>query len=152
MQKSRLRMIFDQCTCQSCTLVLLSNFKFKSWTDSSSMVSALLRLRLGEILDLMWEYGAGCLSRIRAKCKITTYEHVDVNSLHNGAIFLMNLNFMTPDFPHKVWTFWEAHKNLRNLPHSLYIYLVNVQTTRKIFFKFCVLLRNSKLYLSENLK
>ena len=46
----------------------------------------------------------------------------------------------------KVQTFWEAHKNLRNLPHALYIYLVNVQTMRKIFFKFCVLLRKSELY------
>ena len=36
----------------------------------------------------------------------------------------------------KVWTFWEAHKNLRNLPHALYIYLVNVQTVRKIFSNF----------------
>ena len=36
----------------------------------------------------------------------------------------------------KVRTFWEAHKNLRNLPHALYIYLVNVQTMRKIFSNF----------------
>ena len=33
----------------------------------------------------------------------------------------------------KVRTFWEAHKNLTNLLHALYIYLVNVQTTRKVF-------------------
>ena len=38
----------------------------------------------------------------------------------------------------KVQTFWEAHKNLCNLPHALDIYLVNVQTMRKIFFQiFC---------------
>ena len=49
-------------------------------------------------------------------------------------------------WPAKVRTFWEAHKNLRNLPHALYIYLVNVKTMRKIFFKFCVLLRKSELY------
>ena len=36
----------------------------------------------------------------------------------------------------KVQTFWEAHKNLRNLPHALYIYLVNVQTMMKIFSNF----------------
>ena len=35
-----------------------------------------------------------------------------------------------------VWTFWEAHKNLRNLPHALYIYLANVQTMRKIVSNF----------------
>ena len=46
----------------------------------------------------------------------------------------------------KVRTFWEAHKIWKNLPHGLYIYLVNVQTTRKIFFKFCVLLRKSEHY------
>ena len=51
----------------------------------------------------------------------------------------------------KVRTFWEANKNLRNLPHALYIYLVNVQTMRKIFVKFCVLLRKSELYMSLNL-
>ena len=32
----------------------------------------------------------------------------------------------------KVQLFWEGHKNLRNLPHGLYIYLVTVQTMRKI--------------------
>ena len=36
----------------------------------------------------------------------------------------------------KVQTFWEAHKNLRNLPHALYIDLVNVQTMKKIFSNF----------------
>ena len=36
----------------------------------------------------------------------------------------------------KVRTFWEVHKNLRNLPHALYIYLVNVQTMRRIFSNF----------------
>ena len=36
----------------------------------------------------------------------------------------------------KVRTFWEAHKNLSNLPHALYIYLVNVKTMRKIFSNF----------------
>ena len=36
----------------------------------------------------------------------------------------------------KVQTFWEAHKKLRNLPNALYIYLVNVQTMRKIFSNF----------------
>ena len=45
----------------------------------------------------------------------------------------------------EVWTFWEAHKNLRNLPHALYIYLVNFQTIWKIFFISCVLLRESEL-------
>ena len=33
----------------------------------------------------------------------------------------------------KVWIFWEAHKNLRNLPYWLEIYFVNVQSMRKIF-------------------
>ena len=50
----------------------------------------------------------------------------------------------------KVRTFWEAHKIWKNLPHGLYIYLVNVQTTRKIFFKFCVLLRKSELHNTES--
>ena len=46
----------------------------------------------------------------------------------------------------KVRTFWEAHKNWKKtLPHGLYIYLVNVRATRKIFFKFCVLLKKSEL-------
>ena len=31
-----------------------------------------------------------------------------------------------------VQLFWEGHKNLRDLPHGLDIYLVNVQTMRKI--------------------
>ena len=41
----------------------------------------------------------------------------------------------------------EKHTKLKkkNLPHVVYIYLVNVQTTRKIFFKFCVLLRKSEI-------
>ena len=37
----------------------------------------------------------------------------------------------------KVWTIWEAHKIFRNLPHALNIYLVNVQSTRKIFQILC---------------
>ena len=47
----------------------------------------------------------------------------------------------------KVRTFWEAHKNLCNLPHALYNYLVNVKTMRETedFFKFCVLHRKSEL-------
>ena len=32
----------------------------------------------------------------------------------------------------KVRTFWEAHKIWKNLPHGLYIYLVNDQTMGKI--------------------
>ena len=36
----------------------------------------------------------------------------------------------------KVRNFWEVHNNLRNLPHALYIYLVNVQTMRRIFSNF----------------
>ena len=43
-----------------------------------------------------------------------------------------NLNLSGP----KVQTFWEAHKIFRNLSHALYIYLVNVQTMRKIFSDF----------------
>ena len=39
----------------------------------------------------------------------------------------------------KVQSFWEAHKNLRNLPHALDIYLVNVQSMRKIFSNFVCL-------------
>ena len=31
----------------------------------------------------------------------------------------------------KVRTFWEAHKNLRNLPHALYIYLGTIFILRK---------------------
>ena len=37
---------------------------------------------------------------------------------------------------YKVRSFWEAHTNLRNLPHALYIHLVNVQTMGKIFSNF----------------
>ena len=44
--------------------------------------------------------------------------------------------FLTFEGHFKVRTFWEAHKNLRNLPHALYIYLVNVQILRKIFSNF----------------
>ena len=36
----------------------------------------------------------------------------------------------------KVWTFWEAHKIWKNLPRGLYIYLVNIQSMRKIFSSF----------------
>ena len=36
----------------------------------------------------------------------------------------------------KVWTFWEAHKKLRNLSHAFDIYLVNVESMRKIFSNF----------------
>ena len=36
----------------------------------------------------------------------------------------------------EVLFFWEAHKNLRNSPHTLDIYFVNVQTIRKIFSNF----------------
>ena len=36
----------------------------------------------------------------------------------------------------KVRTFREAHENVRSLPHALYIYLVKVQTMRKIFSNF----------------
>ena len=36
----------------------------------------------------------------------------------------------------KVRTFWEALKIWKNLPHTLYIYLVNVQSMRKIFSNF----------------
>ena len=32
----------------------------------------------------------------------------------------------------EVQLFWESHKNLRNLPHGLDIYIVNIQTMRKI--------------------
>ena len=32
----------------------------------------------------------------------------------------------------KVQLFWEGHKKLRNLPDGLYIYLVSIQTMRKI--------------------
>ena len=51
-------------------------------------------------------------------------------------------------FQIKVRTFWEAHKNLSNLPHALYIYLVNSkrQPHEEDFYKFCVLLRKSELY------
>ena len=35
-------------------------------------------------------------------------------------------------FYFKVQLFWEVHKNLRNLPHGLNGYLVDVQTMRKI--------------------
>ena len=38
----------------------------------------------------------------------------------------------TGNYVHKVQTFREAHKNLFNLPHALDIYLVNVQSMRKI--------------------
>ena len=33
-----------------------------------------------------------------------------------------------------------------NIPQALYIYLLNIKTVRKIFFKFCVLLRKPELY------
>ena len=36
----------------------------------------------------------------------------------------------------KVWTFWEAHKIWKNLHRDLYIYLINIQTRRKIFSNF----------------
>ena len=36
----------------------------------------------------------------------------------------------------KVRTFWEAHKNLRNLPHALYIYLVKCPNHEEDFLNF----------------
>ena len=45
----------------------------------------------------------------------------------------------------KVRIFWEAQKNLRNLPHALDIYLVNVQSMRKIAQFLFLLLRKSEL-------
>ena len=42
----------------------------------------------------------------------------------------------------------EKHKKICEIfPHTLDIYLVNIQSMRKIFFKFRVLLRKSELYL-----
>ena len=35
----------------------------------------------------------------------------------------------------KVWTSWKAHKNLCNLPHALYIYLVNKKKHEEDFFQ-----------------
>ena len=35
---------------------------------------------------------------------------------------------------------------MRNLPHGFGIYLLNVKTMRKIFFKLCVLLKKSEIY------
>ena len=47
----------------------------------------------------------------------------------------------------KVRTFWEAHKNLHNPPHAS-----KRPNHEEDFFKFCVLLRKSELYVvSENL-
>ena len=37
----------------------------------------------------------------------------------------------------KVWTFWEAHKNLRNLLHALYIYLVTSKPWARFFQILC---------------
>ena len=48
----------------------------------------------------------------------------------------------------KVQTFWEAHKNLRNLPHALDIYLSSKRPKHEEdFFKFCVFLRKFELYI-----
>ena len=44
----------------------------------------------------------------------------------------MNINFLTV----KVQLFWEGHKNLRNIPHGLDIYLVNVRKIAQIFVAF----------------
>ena len=41
----------------------------------------------------------------------------------------------------KVQTFWEAHKNLLNLPHALYIYLVKLIHSEKAT-KFCEISTN----------
>ena len=56
--------------------------------------------------------------------------------INNYATFIcydLNLSqfwtcWRTGNYVHKVQNFREAHKNLFNLPHALYIYLVNVQT------------------------
>ena len=48
----------------------------------------------------------------------------------------------------KVQLFWEGHKNLRNLPRSLDIYLVNVQTMRKIAQIFVAF--SEKLNFNQN--
>ena len=45
----------------------------------------------------------------------------------------------------KVRTFREALNIWKKNPRGLYIYLVNVQTMRKIVFKFYVLLKKSEL-------
>ena len=38
-------------------------------------------------------------------------------------------------YAHKVRTFWETQKIWKNLPHGLNIFLVYVQTMKKIFFQ-----------------
>ena len=75
---------------------------------------------------------------------------MDQKGVNVKQIFQQNSEFQINNF--KVQTFWEVHKNLRTLPHALYIYLVNVQTMRKIFFKFCVLLKMSEVYQLPSLK
>ena len=55
------------------------------------------------------------------------------NSEPNFAFNPMILRCIYSKIAHKVRTFWEAHKNLRNLPDAFDIYLVNVKSMRKIF-------------------
>ena len=48
--------------------------------------------------------------------------------------YSITFNFLSDSFckSFKVQLFWEGHKNLLNLPHSLHIWLVKAQTKRKI--------------------
>ena len=46
----------------------------------------------------------------------------------------------------KVRTFWEAQKNLFNLPHALYIYLVNLM--KKIFSNFVCFLKSTNFKIT----
>ena len=57
--------------------------------------------------------------------------------------FILSLHL---HFHCKVQTFCEAHQNLRNLHHTLYIYLVNVQTMRKTFSDFVCFLESPTLW------
>ena len=52
-------------------------------------------------------------------------------------------------FDYKVQTFRETHKNLRNLPHALDVYKVNVQSMRKIFLNFVCFSESTKFKRSQ---
>ena len=50
---------------------------------------------------------------------------------------------------HKVQTFWETHKIWKNLPHGFGKSADQRQNHEEDFFKSCVLLKKSELYLSS---
>ena len=88
----------------------------------------------------MRSFWTNCHFRLHSKCAIwqvvfSSWKQHNFLPIrfHSNTILKISQELF---FPFSVRTFWEAHKIWKNLPHGLDIYLVNVQTMRKIFSNF----------------